>query len=267
MDNAPAPSPAPAPSAPPAALPGVGALMTAGTSVTLDNAGVLIGVWAVCHAPPQVLGFVVRMTTGLGDKDAIKNAFANHDFGGLAGLGAVGLVGMVLGVLAYASTILLATRAFQGKPVALGDLLLDGVGRMWSLFAASALVGLAIGFGTLALILPGLYLLFRLCLAACATCAEELAPLDAVSRSWALTAGRFWDIAVFVGALFVVGLVAGVALLAAGIVLRIAGAAAGAAGSALAGLVVNLFQFVVSAWGTACLTKFYLELADRSPRA
>lgn len=265
MDNAPAPSPA-VPSAT-AALPGVGELMTAGTGLTLDNAGLLFGIWACTNAPVQVLGLIVRTAGGLADKDSIKNALMNQEYGVIAGLAAVGLVGMVAGMLAYSATILLAARAFRGRAVSLGGLLADGLGRLPSLLVASLIAGVAIGLGTLALILPGLYLLVRLCLGACATCAEELGPVEAVSRSWALTADRFMDTVVFVFALFVVGLVAAVALMAAGFVLKIAGALAGAAGAAVAGLVVNLLQFIVSAWGTACMTRYYLELADRTPRA
>ena len=268
MDNAPAPSPAgPDASAAPAALPGVGEMMTAGTGVTLDNAGLLLGVWACTSAPAQVLGLVVRTVAGLGDRDALKNAFLNHDMGVLAGLGAVALVGLVTGMLSYAATILLAARAFRGKPVGLGDLLVDGLGRMPALLGASVLAGLAVGAGTLALFLPGLYLLVRLCLAACATCAEDAGPVEALSRSWALTSGRLMDTVVFASALFVVGLVAAIALMAAGFVLKLVGAVAGAAGAAVAGLVVNLLQFIVSAWGTACMTRYFLELSDRTPRA
>lgn len=263
-ETSPAAAPVP-PAAAPAELPGVGEVLSAGTTVTLDNAGVIFGIWAACHLPAQVLGFVVGMTTGLADKEAIRNALAAHDMGALAALAAVGLLGMALGMLGYATTILLAARVFRGQAVALGDLLVDGVGRMISVVFASLLVGLCIGFGTLLLIIPGLYLLFRLSMTVCATCAEGLDPLTAFRRSWSLTDGRFWDIATVLGALFAVGLLAGVALLAAGVVLRIVASVAGGAGAAVAALVINLFQFVVSAWGTACMTKFYLELADRAP--
>ncbi len=267
MENTPA-SPAPVPSPAPAVsaeLPGVGEILTAGTNVTLDNAGLLFGIWAACHLPAQVLGFVVGMTTGTADKEAISNALASHDFGSLAALAAVGVLGMALGLLGYATTILLAARAYRGQALALGDLLADGVGRMISVVFASLLVGICIGFGTLLLILPGLYLLFRLSMTVCATCAEGLDPLTAFKRSWSLTEGRMWDLSKFLGALFFIGLVTGVGILAANVALRIVGAAAGAAGGAAAGVVGNLLQFIVSAWGTACMTKFYLELADRSP--
>ncbi|MBI3566358.1 MAG: hypothetical protein HY079_14275 [Elusimicrobia bacterium] len=267
MDNAPAPSPAPSPAAAPAALPGVGEVLSAGTGVTLDNAGLLFGLWACTDMPAQVLGLVVRTMTGLGDKDGLKNALANQDYGALGGLAAVGMVGLLTGMLAYAATILLAARAFRGRPVALGELLADGLGRLPALLGASLVTGLAVGLGTLALFLPGLYLLVRLCLAACASCAEERGALDSVGRSWALTSGRLMDVVVFVFALFIVGLVAAVALMAGGFVLRLIGAVAGTAGTALAGLVVNLLQFLVSAWGTACMTRFFLELADRTPSA
>lgn len=265
MDNAPAPSAAPAPSPAPAEVPAVGDVLTAATGVTLDNAGLLFGVWAVCHFPAQALGFVVGLTSGLQDKEAIKTAIQNHDFGMVIPLAVVGLVGMVLGLLGYASTILLAAKAFRGQAASLGDLLVEGAGRMLAVVAASLLVGLCVGFGTLALILPGLYLVVRLSLVVCATCVDGRGPVDAFGRGWRLTGGRFWDVLVFVLALFGVGLVAAIGLMAAGFMLGIAGSFAGAAGSALAGLVVNLAQFMVSAWGSVCMTKFYMELSARTP--
>ncbi len=271
MDNAPAPSPAPAPApaaaAPSAEVPGVGDVLTAATAVTLDNAGLLFGLWAVCHLPTQVLGFVVGVSTGLQDKEALKNAISSGDYGVLASLAAVGLVGLVLGLLGYASTIILAAKSFRGQAAALSDLLLEGAGRMLAVVAVSLLVGIGIGFGTLLFILPGIYLVVRWSLAVCGTCVDGLGPIQSMKRGWALTGGRFWDVLVFMLALFAVGMAAAVALMAAGFVLGLAGAAAGAAGRALAGLIVNLCQFMVSAWGSMCLTKFYLELSARTPEA
>jgi len=263
MDNAPSAPASPPPAA--ADVPGVGETLSAGTRVALDNAGVLVGLWAACQFPAQALGFVVTLSAGLSSKESIRAAIEARDVGALAALGAVGIVGLVLGLLGYAATILLAARAYRGQPVALGDLLMEGAGRMFAVVAASLVVGLCVGAGTLLLIVPGVYLGVRLSLAVCGTCVDGLGPIEAVGRGWRLTGGRFWDVVVFMLALFGLGLVAAVGLLFAGFVLRLVGAAAGAAGAALAGLVVNLFQFFVSAWGTACMTKFYMELSARAP--
>ncbi len=260
-------NPAPSPAAVPAALSPVGDLLSSGANVTLENAGALLGVWAACHLPAQALGFVVGMTTGLVDKASLQTSLETHDFGRLAALAAVGLFGMALGMLGYATSILLAARALRGQAVVLGDLLVEGVGRTISVMFASLVVGVCVGLGAMALILPGLYLLLRLFLTVTATCVDGLGPLSAFGRSWALTRGRLRGSAAFLGALFVIGLLTGAALIAASLVLRMIGGVAGPAGGALAGLVVNLFQFMVSAWGAACMTKFYLELADLPPPA
>jgi hypothetical protein len=267
MDQNPA-SPAPAAASPaPAEMPGVGELLSAGTGVTLDNAGLLLGLWAAVGLPPQLLGFIVGLSTGLTEPNSIKDAVAAQNWTGLGLLGAVALVGLVLGLVGYAATILLASRALRGQASSVGDLLVEAVGRMVPVAIASVLSGMAVGFGFILLFLPGLYLMVRLSLAICATIVEESGPIDGLSRSWELVGGRFGETLVFLIALIAVAFGGMIAVIAAGFVLRLLASPAGAGGRLVAGLAVNALQFMISAWAAACVTKFFLELAARKPRA
>lgn len=249
------------------AFPGAGRILSAGTDAALGSAGVLFGVWAVCSLPPQVLGLALGAATGAQDREVLKQAVVSLDWSVLGPLAAVGIVGMVLSLLGYTATILVTARAHQGRPVGIGEALADAAGRMFSAAGASLAAGLAVLTASVALILPGLYLVVRLSPAVCATVVEEVGPLASVSRGWALTRGHFWDVLICLVAFVALGLVGVAVLVAAGLLLRAAASAAGPAGTALSGLVLNAGQFFVSAWITACMTKLFLELASRRPRA
>jgi hypothetical protein len=262
MDEAPAPA---APLPPPDEPLGVGELLTAGTTVTLDNAGVIFGVWAVCGLPPQLLRQVLVARAGLESRDALRAALESRDWSVLGPLAAVGAVGLTLGVLGHATTLLVTANAHKGRPLPLGDALLGGAERAASVVGASVVTAGASFAGTLALVLPGLYLLVRLSLAACAAVVEEKGPFAAVSRSWALTAGRFSEVVVRMTAFVVLAAFGTVLLIFGGTILGVLASLAGPPGTILARLVVNAFYFVLTAWVAACVTKLYLDLASRRP--
>lgn len=248
-------------------MPGVGGILSAGTSVALDNAGLLFGLWAACGLPPQILALIVGLNTGITDGASVKAAVEAGNWGALGMLGAVAFVGLVFGLVGYAATLALAARALRGEASDLGGLLSQALGRMVAVVAASVLTGMAVGFGFVLLFLPGLFLIVRLSLAVGATVVEDAGPVDAISRSWELTGGRFGETLVFLAALVAVAFGAFLAVIAAELVLRLVASFAGAPGRAVAGLAVNALQFLISAWAAACLTKFLLELAARKPKA
>lgn len=67
------------------------------------------------------------------------------------------------------------------------------------LFLASVLAALAIGSGLLLLILPGLYLAIRLFFIVQSVVVDHKHGPDALRASWALTAGRWWQVALVGG--------------------------------------------------------------------
>lgn len=263
MDQAPAaPAPAPVP-----AIAGVGEILSSSANMTLNNAGLLLGLWAAVALPPQLLGLAVGLKTGLTDNDSVKAAVAAHQWGDLGLLGVVALIGMALGLLGYAATVVLAARALRGETSTVGGLLSAALGRVAAVVGASVLTGMAAGFGFILLFLPGFYLMVRLSLAVCATVVEEAGPIDGIKRSWDLVGGRMIDTVVFVVALIAAAAVAMAGVILAGLLLRAVGSIGGMPGRALAGLAGNALQFMVSAWAAAAMTRYFLELAGLKPKA
>ncbi len=261
MDTPPAPAAPRAPSPAPSGEPlDVGTLISAGTAVTLDNAGVIAGVWAVCGLPPQLLGLALTRL-GLVDKESLKASIIAHDWNALGPLAAIGAVSLLFGLLCYATTLVLTASAHRGRPLSLSDALLGGASRMIASAAASFVVGCAVLAGALALIVPGFFLTIRLSLAVCATVIEGAGPLDGVSRSWALTEGHFWGVVGRLAAFFGLALLGTIVLFFGGLVLGLIARRAGDPGAVAARLAVNAFQFLVTAWVSACVTKLYLDLA------
>lgn len=245
----------------PPEFPRVGALLKSGTGVAVDNAGLLLGLWAVCGLPPQILGLAVGFTTGVRDADAFQRAFDAQDWSVMGPMAVVGAVSMIFGLIGYAAVLLMTARAHGGRKAELGEALIAGVGRMLPLIGASLLTALAVLTGTLALIVPGLILMVRLSLSACAAVADDMGPVRAVSRSWALTRGRFWSVSTALSAFVGLAFLAAVALLIFGKILGAALSPMAELGEAFAKIVVNAGQFLISAWVTACLTKLYWALA------
>lgn len=77
------------------------------------------------------------------------------------------------------------------------------------LAAASLVAEALIVVGVLALVVPGIYLLDRLVVAAPAASFEHLWPWRAIQRSWRLTRGHFWLVAATAGVLLAAELLVG----------------------------------------------------------
>jgi hypothetical protein len=138
------------------------------------------------------------------------------------------------------------------RGISVGGAIAAAVALLPSYFIASFLSSLAIGFGFVLLIVPGLYLLGRLApLNAVVVAETHRNPIAAIRRCWALTAGHGW--AVF-GLILIVALAAaivvGVATTLIGIVLvLIAGQDIG-----------QLLVLIVRTAGNAAMTTLLLVL-------
>lgn len=96
------------------------------------------------------------------------------------------------------SAVLTAAPAMlSGRSFTVKEFLKGGLARFWWLLLISVVVSAAVSAGTLVFVIPGIFLWARLSVAR-VTCVVEAVPLDrAVSRSWALTSGRFWRTLLF----------------------------------------------------------------------
>jgi hypothetical protein len=119
----------------------------------------------------------------------------------LAGLLAFGIAGLLIGLIVYmvaflfsqGGTVFAVSELYLGRTTTIGA----SLGRMWgqlaSLFGVVLLNGMAIAVGFILLIIPGIYVACRLFTCIPAALLEDLGPVSALERSYALTkdfAGR-----------------------------------------------------------------------------
>ena len=122
------------------------------------------------------------------------------------------LLPSLIGLFAQAAIIRLALDRRAGVSRSVGEALVAAI-RLWPLIVVVVFASaLPIGFGLLALVVPGLYLAGRLTLAV-PLVVEGVAPVAALERAWALSAGNGWRIIGFTlliaGWFFLISAVAG----------------------------------------------------------
>jgi hypothetical protein len=160
---------------------GAGGIVAAAVEVFLARWRRLIGVAALFVVPIELLqSYVLRdVETPDAEMAAVFLVFA----------------------LAYALVVgpILTTALIRGavEHVTGGDTGVEGlsrIGMIWipSVLLVSLLYGLAFMGGLLAFVIPGIWLATRLYVATSAVVVEGRRGLDALTRSWRLTGGRFW---------------------------------------------------------------------------
>lgn len=114
-------------------------------------------------------------------------------------------IGLLVGLLLVASLMgqLTITRMAAGRTrgVTLGEELAASASVLLPAVAALLLQSIAIGIGLVALFLPGIYLIGRLLFVLPVLACETSDPIEALKRSWALTAGNGFRLAAFVMAI------------------------------------------------------------------
>ncbi|HEV7313280.1 hypothetical protein [Sphingopyxis sp.] len=131
-----------------------------------------------------------------------------------------------------------------------------------TMLAIQILCGIAIGFGFILLIVPGLYLIGRLSLVAPAVADRGIYnPFEAIRTSWALTQGNGWAIFFF---LFLVALVIVIAALIIGGILSVIAGSEPGFGRMLGGFVEAAFGAIGSLVSVAVSAAAYRQLALRT---
>jgi len=110
---------------------------------------------------------------------------------------ALALLGVVLYLVAIlfsqGGTVFAVSELYLGRATSIGQSLSRAKSELGTLFGVLFLNGLVMIIGLLLLIIPGIYMMFRLCVAVPAALLENLGPRDSLERSFALTkdnAGR-----------------------------------------------------------------------------
>jgi len=112
------------------------------------------------------------------------------------------LLGLSLAVsfalLAMLVLLLRPERLTVGESLKAALLLIPGY------FVANMVQGIAFGIGFILFVLPGLYIIARLCLIAPVAAAEQRSnPIEQLQRSWTLTSGNGWRIMLMLVVLYV----------------------------------------------------------------
>jgi hypothetical protein len=111
--------------------------------------------------------------------------------GGVMGLLALLLVGFVIYVIAYlfsqGGTVFAVSELYLGRSTTIGQSLGRVRGELGSLFGVVLLNGLVTGVCFLLLIIPGIYMVCRLCVCIPAALLENLGPRESLERSFGLT--------------------------------------------------------------------------------
>ncbi len=152
-------------------------------------------------AIPYFIFFVVNLGTALipllahsaaSDRIQTPSVTAVTAGGGLFALLAF-FVGGVAFLFSIGATVYAVSEIYTGRQTSIGESLRRVRGKTGIIFGVLFLSGLIMIAGFIALIIPGIYLLCRICVATPAALLEDLGPSDSIRRSFDLTrnfAGR-----------------------------------------------------------------------------
>jgi predicted secreted protein len=111
--------------------------------------------------------------------------------GGVVGILGLVIVGIVIYVIAYlfsqGGTVFAVSELYLGRATTIGQSLGRVRGELGSLFGVVVLNGLVTGISFLLLIIPGIYMVCRLCVCIPAALLENLGPRESLERSFGLT--------------------------------------------------------------------------------
>ncbi|HYM03598.1 MAG TPA: hypothetical protein VET85_11680 [Stellaceae bacterium] len=192
---------------------------------------------------PTLLFFLGSYYAGRARGSALAASVAGNRWGAA--------LDFLLGMASEAVVVYGAFQDMRGRPVRLGESLRKGMARFLPVIGASIGIVVAVGLGTLLLVVPGIMVYCSLAVAIPACVVEQSGPFECLGRSAYLTKGYRWKI-------FGVYVLAFVAV-------AIAGAIAVAVVSQLGGIVADrVAQFVsnafIEAFGSVIAVVLYHDL-------
>ena len=126
-------------------------------------------------------------------------------------VGVVGVVSLVFGTIAYGSTIKMASEEVEDKPVDLGAAVRFAVSKMLWMWALGIVLGIVIGLGFIALVVPGIILAIMFSVSFQALLIENAGVGRSLGRSRELVSHRWLKtFAVFLVFAIIVGIAAGI---------------------------------------------------------
>lgn len=235
----------------------LGRVLSTGFNALFKNAVPFLGVSLVLAGLP---GFMVQYWMsglGIGFDNPDPSVVLSWQFWGPILAGAV--VGLIATALLQGTLIGATVRHLSGRPVDIGQSVSAALARVLAIILLSLLVGLAIGFGLLLLIVPGIIFYLMYIVAVPVMMAEGRGVTASMSRSAELTKGS--RPMIFLLAVIIVMLSGGVNALCNAIFLRIADVSGDAPVDRITlSLGALLNQTVVTAVGAVLIAALYVEL-------
>jgi len=120
----------------------------------------------------------------------------------------------LINIFLSAVVILLAFEGRKRKKVSLNRATKKAAKKYLSLLGATILVALAVFAGTIAFIIPGIYLAVKLMFSSYAILIDNKKATDSLKKSWEITKGRWWEVFALLLIIFIIafafGFVAGI---------------------------------------------------------
>jgi hypothetical protein len=178
----------------------VGQKLDAAIKLTTRNFGTLAGIILLLVGPVQLISFLITVSTlpddyvagGALGSGATPESDADVSAGFYVGQLVIALLGLLVYALAPAACFKAIGSAYLGEKPTLGESIRFALGRLHSILWVFLLASLAWIAGTIALIVPGIYLWVAFSLAVPALMLEGCRGTQALGRSHGLIKDHWW---------------------------------------------------------------------------
>ena len=164
-------------------------------------------------------------------------------------------IASLLTMAAYLGVLAIQDAISNNRSMAIDEAVLAGLTRLPAMFGASILYGVAVVFGMILLVVPGIIISVYWILYAIAVIADRKGPVQSLGYSYQLIKGYWWRTATILGVLGIIAMVLYTAL-----IVFVAGGVIGGVMESEESTGLLIFTFVVTPLVTAVLTPFFYAI-------
>ena len=159
------------------------------------NIGLCLGLAALFAGLPNLVTQLARPAAhAAGDPANLALATTDHKLGYFVGFAVVLIVYVVFSLLLQSSLVRAAIEDLNGKRPTFADCIRIAIRYLLPTLGIGLLVGLGVGFASIALLVPGIILWLGWSVAIPVLIQEQLGVFGSMSRSRALTKGSRWSL-------------------------------------------------------------------------
>jgi hypothetical protein len=234
---------------------GIGELLDAAFRVYRMHWAALVGIVALVVIPVTFLQFwVTEVALGPADQFLRPSESLNRLL--TVTLGFFALQFLIVQPFLVAAVARASADGYLGEPVSIGSTYRYALSRLPAILWITILSSLATLVGFILLVIPGILLLVRLSFAPAALVVEGRRGRTALRRSWRLTAGQFWRIAI---TLFVAGVITTIVETILAVPGQVAAQAVGPGAWPLQALSNALATVVITPFGMLVIVLLYFD--------